>query len=377
VTDRLKIQPTSRITAKLDEDIVISDPDEVDSKLTRRVLRATLVDNPKNSSATIQAEISHQRRGPKTAEWRDAEPFNPATLKAGQEIRMRFTAGQTRRLYDALTQLYMVLVGGWERDQERQYSIIDAETSMIVSGREREILETILDKEGPEFWSLIEELQPGLMTAVAIKKDYEKKQAAVREFQEQLEASEAGSNAWTEGDWEQFFRRNTWIFGYNLIYQFVRTVVDQPQYAAPDVFGDDSQRGDILLATEAQARFTVLVDLKKPDTPLLHSKLYRNQVYYLSAELIGGIAQLQSNTRNWEIKAATDVRSARKLDPQHIYTYEPRSILIAGNLASLDDDDKRSTFQLFRRNLAAPEIITYDELLKRAEFALELQREET
>src|SRR5260370_21366388 len=44
---------------------------------------------------------------------------------------------------------------------------------------------------------------------------------------------------------------------------------------------------------------------------------------------------------------------------------------VIGHLAELDDIDRKTTFQLFRRNLINPEIITFDELYERAKFITE------
>ena len=50
-----------------------------------------------------------------------------------------------------------------------------------------------------------------------------------------------------------------------------------------------------------------------------------------------------------------------------VYAVEPRSYLVVGNLAQIiGNDDKITCFELFRRNIRAPEIITFDELYSRA-----------
>ena len=61
---------------------------------------------------------------------------------------------------------------------------------------------------------------------------------------------------------------------------------------------------------------------------------------------------------------------------ERIYTYEPRGILVVGHLAQLDHANKRATFELYRRNLLNPEIITYDELLARAKYTVALEDDE-
>jgi hypothetical protein len=59
------------------------------------------------------------------------------------------------------------------------------------------------------------------------------------------------------------------------------------------------------------------------------------------------------------------------------YLVRPRSFLILGNLAGLRGDRgvhqaKYESFELYRRNLYEPEIITFDELLARAEWHVEI-----
>lgn len=51
-------------------------------------------------------------------------------------------------------------------------------------------------------------------------------------------------------------------------------------------------------------------------------------------------------------------------------TVLPQGILVVGNTAELDNEDKIRSFELFRQNLHNPEIITYDELLARAKFVV-------
>jgi hypothetical protein len=60
------------------------------------------------------------------------------------------------------------------------------------------------------------------------------------------------------------------------------------------------------------------------------------------------------------------------------FIVRPRSFLIVGSLSQLlgqsggPIDDKVHSFELFRRNLHEPEVITFDELLARAEWHVKL-----
>ena len=123
------------------------------------------------------------------------------------------------------------------------------------------------------------------------------------------------------------------------------------------------------MATRAHARFTVLVEIKTPNSLLVTDKLYRNKVHGPGPDLIGGVAQLQSNCRTWVVDGSRQEDNVESLEQQDIYTYEPKGVLVIGDTKQLiGNRGKRATFGLFRRNLRNPEVLTFDELYARAEY---------
>lgn len=59
-----------------------------------------------------------------------------------------------------------------------------------------------------------------------------------------------------------------------------------------------------------------------------------------------------------------------------IYNYRPRAYVVAGRQSEFRAEhgvnaEKYSSFEVFRRNLISPEIITFDELFERAEFIVD------
>lgn len=60
--------------------------------------------------------------------------------------------------------------------------------------------------------------------------------------------------------------------------------------------------------------------------------------------------------------------TASCLGADQIFTVQPKGILIVGHTSQLINSSKRGTFERFRRNLANPEILTFDEVLDRAKF---------
>ena len=115
VAQDLNLFGTSQYTADVN-DIVIRQ-----GVSTRLVLRSQLVVNQKDEESSVIATIMHQKRNTTKDDWQDADSFNLTNLRAGQEVRLRLSAGDTRKLYDALTIQYQIPVGNWYAGEQRRF----------------------------------------------------------------------------------------------------------------------------------------------------------------------------------------------------------------------------------------------------------------
>lgn len=360
---RFTVRSTSRQTADIQEPLVASLRESPDGSIVRRLVLGRCVDNPKNASASLEIDIRHQRRAHLAEAWEDPDHYGPARLGANQAIRLQFSSAETLALYRRLQEWYALCAGGIAFG-ERTLSVVDENDVTILRGHERDILKKMLES-GEDFWALLESLEPDLFTAAAIARLHQQRVDAVAMFEEHMRDRD-----WPEAAWQGFFERETWIFGHGLAYQFLDVVTGQPAYGGIGVNRRGLQLGDYLLATRATARFTVLVEIKKPQTELLGA-LYRGQdVFEMGHEVVGGIVQLQAASRTWAVEGARAEANQELLD-RGIATYQPRSILVVGDTAQLTSAGRRRTFELFRRNLGAPEVLTFDELLERARFLVE------
>ena len=83
---------------------------------------------------------------------------------------------------------------------------------------------------------------------------------------------------------------------------------------------------------------------------------------------MGAISQIQVNSRTWAIDSQRS-ENVRQLEKENTFTVEPKSILIIGNTEELNNEESIvSCFESLRRNIINPEILTFDELYRRAEF---------
>jgi len=174
---------------------------------------------------------------------------------------------------------------------------------------------------------------------------------------------------WNEPDWQNFFANNTWIFGYGLDYRFLNILRKEAHVSDVDLDGKNDVISDFLLAS---SKFTLLVEIKKPNTPLFNARKNRSESWELSDELTHAISQILSQKAAWQIKSQTpQYDSKEQLIKQD--TFDPKTILIIGNSTQFsgtarNDKIKAKTFELYRRNSRNIEILTYSELYERAYY---------
>ena len=189
-----------------------------------------------------------------------------------------------------------------------------------------------------------------------------------------------------EAVWQAFFEENQWIFGYGLFYVFASGIDDGKLERAVEGFSvaGGGKRADALLRTRGTVNSLCIVEIKKPVTELLEGSEYRGEVWAPSREVTRAVAQVQRTVD------AAEQRIGRRLDilesdgaptGEIAFAYRPRSILVVGNLSEFVgqhgvNEKKFSSFELYRRQLVAPEIVTFDELYERAKFVVETSDEE-
>lgn len=182
--------------------------------------------------------------------------------------------------------------------------------------------------------------------------------------------------------WQKFLERNPWVLGIGLAGQLLTSWDDDrlEQVVAGHSIAGPGKRTDALLRTTGVIRSMVFAEIKHHRTPLLETApSYRPGCWAPSKELAGGVTQVQQTVYRavqqlTEKFADTDAEGADL--GTDTYLIRPRSFLIVGHLGQLLGSgggvilDQQRSFELYRRNLYEPEILTFDELLARAEWLL-------
>ncbi len=183
-----------------------------------------------------------------------------------------------------------------------------------------------------------------------------------------------------EALWQRFFQQNPWIFGYGLDVRLL-TAWDEERLEQTVVghsVAGPGKRVDALLTTAEVVSSLVFVEIKTPSTPLLSKvgKPYRPGCWAPSAELAGGVAQLQGTIertcRDVGAWLSFQAEDGSEVPNQGAYLVRPRSFLVIGRMDELKGSgggvnlDKFTSFELYRRNLIEPDVVTFDALFQRA-----------
>jgi Domain of unknown function (DUF4263) len=185
-----------------------------------------------------------------------------------------------------------------------------------------------------------------------------------------------------EATWQAFFEENTWIFGYGLTYQFLSGLDErrlEQTVRGADLSGP-GKRIDALMKTRGIVSSLCFVEIKRHDTELLDpGKPYRSGAWAVSKELSGGVAQVQTTVADTLDRLSRAIAvSGADGDPtgEILFNVQPKSFLVIGQLSEFQSEhginqSKFRSFEMFRREMRSPEILTFDELLNRARFIVD------
>jgi len=310
----------------------------------------------------LRGTIIHERKGKDG--WHPLEADKLSQLKAGEISKLELRTEHVRKFIVGLKVL---------ADAAKEEGIEFRDADLVVGRRnemvrvgedQKAVIEQLINNDySAEFWATLSTLRPDLTAQLADAELLRRRKHSVAMFERELEAKQ-----WIEADWERFFKANQRIFGLGLRFQFLSVLQNQANYGGVDVTGRGEQKGEFLMNTEADERFTVLIEIKRPETRFFQGAPYRNGVPGFNPDFMNAISQVQVNTHTWEMEGSKREQDALRLAKANIRTISPRSILVCGHTCELSDFNRRKAFELFRCKISSPEIVTFDELLARAQF---------
>ena len=366
------IENTDEFAAKYTTDSTSKQSVEVNKVIlnettnTRRTLQATIVRNHQNPEAALRIAIINERKGKDGFE-QEKQP-DLRKMAAGERLSCELDSADTLALFKELSRLYALATIVGIDYGKNQYLVIKTTGSSNLSNDAIGSLTQLLEncRYSPGLAEKLAKLSPQLIENAHHYQVLAKKRDGVKRFKIMLKERCA------EQEWQNFFKEEPWILGGVHDIQYLSEVSDQPIFSSANFQGRGEKRGDFLACTSGSARFTAIVEIKKATTSLLQSQAYRQDVYSPSNELNGGLAQLRSYLRKWQIEGSRTDENKDLLENVGIYTVQPMGILILGNLDEIKEDrKKREAFEVFRYNQKDVHIVTFDEVLARAERLLD------
>lgn len=199
------------------------------------------------------------------------------------------------------------------------------------------------------------------------------------------ESNDAGG---PERAWQRLLEANPWVLGVGLGGQLLTSWDGEKleQVTSGSSIRTAGKRVDALMRTNGIVRSMVFAEIKHHRTDLLAGTHYRSACWGPSSELTGAVVQVQQTVRMAVRdlgEYVEDLADDGSRTGTGTFITQPRAYLVVGSLRQLEGaaggpiDDKVHSFELFRRNLAHPEVITFDELLARAEWHVKLAEEQT
>jgi hypothetical protein len=161
-----------------------------------------------------------------------------------------------------------------------------------------------------------------------------------------------------EGRWQNFFNENPFILNMAFGYPVIK-VRDQASVGGRKLSGDGEKITDFLVKNSLTNN-TAIFEIKTPHTSILNKTPFRDGVFTPSADLSGSINQALDQKYQLQKQIAQIKDNSRIHD---LESYAVHCCLVIGKTP--DGDDRKKSFELFRRNSKDVEIVTFDELLEK------------
>lgn len=162
----------------------------------------------------------------------------------------------------------------------------------------------------------------------------------------------------SESYWQQFFRENPFALHLAFGYPVIR-IQDQASVGGRRISGKGEKIVDFLVKNSLTNN-VALFEIKRPSSPLLQAKQYREGIFGPSRELVDSVNQVLDQKYQLEKSLVTIKDNTKNFD---LESYSVRCCLIVGT--SPEEPDLIKSFELYRQNSKNVEIIAYDELLEK------------
>jgi Domain of unknown function (DUF4263) len=347
-----------------------------ETKTTRLVFCPTVVNNPNDPDASVRGRLIHQRRAAKTEDWTDIKAIPLSSLRADEAVKLELSSEMTSRLVDGLNAHYVAhSLHGIELGlHEHEIDLFGVRDLFAFIRGDTAAAQALGTSDGVELVAniissaarneLLEPLSRSLESLGPEARSHLNAALRLSELRKALNLWEENKENPDEEFWQEELKQRSWI---------LCQVFSQPMILVRDkvyVGGKDftNRHGKITdyLFKNTLTKNAAIVEIKTPMTELVQNRAYRQDVFSPGKDIVGGTIQVIDQRDSLMKNYPNLSRGTPEFEVNM-----PACILVAGKVSQLSELQKKS-FEFYRSNSRAVELIAFDELFSRVEGLVQL-----
>jgi hypothetical protein len=368
VDEPIRLTSTSARTAQAEPIVLRAGP------RSRLVFHPVLVANATDPDAAVRGVFTYQRKGDGD-EWEDVHTLNLSQLRKGESVQLELRSAEVLTLHRRLAALYEIYGDAGIPFGEAQFVAIDRPYWRALA-EDPALRDALFSNEeigaigAFAKWTAENPRQAAVALHALSAQDVASFDAAagIARLQKFIEAWTNNRSNGDEAYWQSLLAQESWVLAQLLGSPFV--IIGERAYVGGKNFENVQGRVADFLYKNRLTGNILIVEIKTPLTPLVGSAYRPPSVFAPSTELAGAVTQAIDQRQ-------TLVGNYQSLDfgAAGATPFHPRVVVLAGDLVAQELSGPRlRSFELFRNELRGVEVVTFDELVAKAQGLLDLFR---
>jgi len=242
-------------------------------------------------------------------------------IRSVEKEEFTFRADEFNRLLSFLSQIKFI-----DLSNEENFHVEDISTKAgpkaIIDASDRGIVNKIRN--------MPEDQRSGLLGALQQSLSHEEinillgRKQGLKEYEDHIQLLD-----WNEAQWQDFFERQQWVFGYGLDYRMMRQFDREMTVGGG---GTDNRNKPVIDFLMSFTDYTVLVEIKTPNTPVFSaSRRGRAGTWEFSRQFTSAVSQIIEQKAEWLSFAQTGEHYNKAGDVLRARTRNAKSILVIGS----------------------------------------------
>ena len=371
MSNHLGTHSTSRKTA-LCSDIVLRK-----TKTTRLIFRPELIENPHDSKHCVKGRFIFQKKT-STTDWRDYKKLTISHLKDAEWFKLELHSSELYKLITQLDAYYQIFTKYGIRSGDTDFIITPKTIGSTISQllADKNYVSKLIEQGSADFLLEVLKWMSDIGDArIVVEKLKELNINTLQRLNtifglntlnKVLRLWENNINNSDEFFWQKALAEYSWVIAQ--VFAVPVIIFNDQAYVGGKAL--DYRGGNLtdFLYKNNLTDNIMLVEIKTPTTKLMGTQ-YRKNVFAISSDLAGALAQVLNNREELQ----NNYFSLRSNDSRTFFAFNPRCLLIVGCLQTEKLNNlKKKSFEIFRGDQRNIDILTFDELFHKVKLQLEM-----